>query len=145
MSYVRRQRLSWARIKLSCLLYLYFKYKSKLIFILVFSSWVLTLWITFFHLVVLITTAWFLKDIVYFSMYFFILNLLVGTLFILAQQVWFVNTFLNFFYLFFVSIFCFSCRNRSVFYHHFFKLSTCFFNFFKNFFNLIFSDKMCCA
>ena len=112
-----------------------FKYKSKLIFILVFSSWVLTLWITFFHLVVLITTAWFLKDIVYFSMYFFVLNLLVGTLFILAQQAWFVNTFLTFFIYFFVSIFCFSCRNCSVFYHHFFKLSTCFFNFFKNFFS----------
>ena len=64
----------------------------------------------FNYLVVLITTAWFLKDIVYFSMYFFLVPTLFGTRLILTQHFifcqHFFETFLNYFLMFFCVDFC---------------------------------------
>ena len=97
MSYVRRQRLSWARIKLSCFWYLY------LVFWQVQICFYKRLNLTYFfgRLLYRFFTGLTQRFIVYFSMYF-LRSTLCRTTLILPSVLGFVNTFLKLFYFIFL-------------------------------------------
>ena len=97
MSYVRRQRLSWARIKLSCFWYLY------LVFWQVQICFYKRLNLTYFfgRLLYRFFTGLSQRFIVYFSMYF-LRSTLCRTTLILPSVLGFVNTFLKLFYFIFL-------------------------------------------
>ena len=84
-----------------------------------------------------------------FNVLFYVQTVLVGTLFILAQQLIFVNIFFKlfkvFFEVFWTSFYVVFCRTVLYFIIIFLSCQQFFLTFLKTFFSLIFSDKMCCA
>ena len=123
MSYVRRQRLSWARIKLSCFLSFYFT--GELIrpyiinpFYITFFMLYVQFFLAFFYLVFSNSffeyeyfKVFFLKEfIVYFSMYF-MFSFYSRTLIIILPKFFFVNTFFKYFFMSCYS----SSKNKKIF------------------------------
>ena len=109
MSYVRRQRLSWARIKLSCFWYLYFVlsnlYKSFLLQVSL-TSFLDLLFLAFPFLFLLIwqyfvlpLRSFSLKDLLFTFQCTFSSSFFFRTIFIILYHFFFVNTFLKIFFI----------------------------------------------